>query len=61
MEVCLLVVLQPVSGVVSEKWVLVSIALQLFRCNLRILLSYQEEGIWDDDCHVFTVTLHINS
>ena len=42
----MLVVLQLVSGVVSEKWVLVSIALQFFRCNLRILLSYQEEGIW---------------
>ena len=59
--VCLLVVLQPVSGVVSEKWVLFSAALQLVSRSRRCSRSIpKRSNLGDDDGHVFTLTLHVD-
>ena len=44
--VCLLVVLQPVSGVVSEKWVVFSAALQLVSRSRSVHGQYQRGGTW---------------
>ena len=60
--VCLRMVLQPVSDVVSEKYALVSVALHVVSRSRRCSRSIpREEGLGNGNGHIIAVALDIDT